>query len=129
MSKSVLSIQPEFYSLKVLKNEFTDRYIHDVVSSRTNSFDYRKAFLFKDYAPTIFLRIRRKYGITDYGRSVGPENLVGNLLFGKLNSLTELGSSGKSGSFFYYTSDCNYMIKTISTDEAILLRKLLPRYF
>jgi 1-phosphatidylinositol-4-phosphate 5-kinase len=31
--------------------------------------------------------------------------------------LKELCSSGKSGSFFYYTSDGNFMLKTIRKDE------------
>ena len=38
-----------------------------------------------------------------YMRSIGPEFMIGNLLFGKLNTLTESGSTGKSGSFFYFT--------------------------
>lgn len=40
-----------------------------------------------------------------YLRSIGPENLVGNLLMGNLSNLREKCSSGKSGSFFYYSHD------------------------
>lgn len=131
LRKAVFSIQPLFYGAKVLRSEFSDTYLHEILSSRSTNFDSKKAYLIKDYAPSIFLRIRRKYRVSnqEYARSVGPENLIGNMVLGRLNSLTELGSSGKSGSFFYYTHDCNYMIKTISPDEAELLRKLLPRYF
>jgi len=32
--------------------------------------------------------------------------MLGNIVLGKLNTLSELGSSGKSGSFFYFTEDC-----------------------
>lgn len=41
--------------------------------------------------------------------SVGPEKLLGNLILGKLSSLSELSSSGKSGSFFYFTDDSKYL--------------------
>lgn len=58
-----------------------------------------------------------------YLRSVGPENMLGNLILGRLSSLSELSSSGKSGSFFYFTDDSKYMIKTISKNEFTLLRK------
>ena len=33
--------------------------------------------------------------------------MLGSLIMGKLSSLTELSSSGKSGSFFYFTEDSN----------------------
>lgn len=63
----------------------------------------------------IFERIRKMYGVSneDFLRSMGPEQLVGDLIFGNLSSLTEKVSSGKSGSFFYYSSDDKYMLKTI----------------
>lgn len=55
--------------------------------------------------------------------------MLGNLIMGKLSSLTELSSSGKSGSFFYFTEDNKYMIKTISKNEKSLLRRILSNYF
>ena len=55
---------------------------------------------------------------------------------GKLNSLSELGSSGKSGSFFYFTQDSTifkysgkYMIKTISVLEAKFFKRILQNYY
>lgn len=44
-------------------------------------------------------------------------------------TLTELCSSGKSGSFFYYTSDSRFMLKTIRRDEFKLMKKILERYY
>ena len=44
-------------------------------------------------------------------------------------SLTELCSSGKSGSFFYYTSDGNFMLKTIRKDEFKLMKSILKNYY
>ena len=38
-------------------------------------------------------------------------------------------SSGKSGSFFFYTSDGKYMIKTIKKEEFNLLMDTLSDYY
>lgn len=43
--------------------------------------------------------------------------------------LSELGSPGKSGSFFYFSRDYKYIIKTIHHSEHKLLRKILPLYY
>jgi 1-phosphatidylinositol-4-phosphate 5-kinase len=43
--------------------------------------------------------------------------------------LSELGSPGKSGSFFYFSRDYKYIIKTIHHSEHKLLRKILPDYY
>lgn len=44
-------------------------------------------------------------------------------------TLRELCSSGKSGSFFYYTSDGNFMLKTIRKDEFKLMKRMLRKYY
>lgn len=43
--------------------------------------------------------------------------------------LSELGSPGKSGSFFYFSRDYKYIIKTIHHAEHKLLRKILREYY
>lgn len=43
--------------------------------------------------------------------------------------LSELGSPGKSGSFFYFSRDYKYIIKTIHHAEHKLLRKVLREYY
>ena len=43
--------------------------------------------------------------------------------------LSELGSPGKSGSFFYFSRDYKYIIKTIHRAEHKLLRRILPQYY
>ena len=40
-----------------------------------------------------------------------------------------LFSSGKSGSFFYYTQDGNFMLKTIRKEEFKLLKSILKAYY
>ena len=60
--------------------------------------------------------------------SLGPEQIMGELLLGTMGSLSELMSEGKSGSFFYYSNDALYMIKKIPQREMSSLRWLLPTY-
>lgn len=86
---------------------------------------------FYDYAPMVFHRIRSHFGINhdEYLRSVGPEQLLGNMVLGNLSSLSELSSEGKSGAFFYYTADGKYMMKTVTPKEQQLLKRVLKRYY
>ena len=48
---------------------------------------------------------------------------------GTLSTLTELYSEGKSGSFFYYSSDGKYMVKTITHTEHLFFRRILEKYY
>lgn len=48
---------------------------------------------------------------------------------GNISSLKEQCSTGKSGSFFYYTADSNFMLKTISKNEFHHLRNILKDYY
>jgi len=86
---------------------------------------------FVDYAPYVFRRLREMWGISDddYVNSIGPANMLSNLVLGSLTSLSQLGTEGKSGSFFYFTSDAKYMVKTIAKAEHSLLRSILKSYF
>lgn len=92
----------------------------------------RKNYKFRSYAPAIFERIRRFYGITanDYIKSLGMETIMRSLMIGEFSSLIGLYSSGKSGSFFYYSLDGKYMIKTMSRDEYLFFRRdILAEYY
>ncbi|OBT94694.1 Phosphatidylinositol-4-phosphate 5-kinase [Pseudogymnoascus verrucosus] len=77
-------------------------------------------FKFKDYAPWIFRRLRATFKIdpADYLMSLTSKYI-----------LSELGSPGKSGSFFYFSRDYKYIIKTIHHAEHKLLRKILKDYY
>ena len=50
------------------------------------------------------------------------------MLLGDYIALAELFSSGKSGSFFYYTSDGKFLLKTISKSEFKFLKRILLNY-
>jgi len=88
-------------------------------------------YLFFDFCPRVFHQIRTLYGITphEYLKSIGPENIIGSMVMGNINTLTEQCSTGKSGSFFYYTPDSKYMMKTISHSEFERLKFILKNYY
>jgi len=77
-------------------------------------------FKFKDYSPWVFRHLRAIFGLdpADYLMSLTSKYI-----------LSELGSPGKSGSFFYFSRDYKYIIKTIHHAEHKLLRKILRDYY
>lgn len=77
-------------------------------------------FKFKDYAPWVFRHLRANFKLdpADYLMSLTSKYI-----------LSELGSPGKSGSFFYFSRDYKYIIKTIHHAEHKFLRKILKEYF
>ncbi|CAM0142688.1 unnamed protein product [Umbelopsis sp. WA50703] len=82
-------------------------------------------FKFKDYAPWVFRQIREKFNID-------PADYLVQYLLISLTSkyiLSELGSPGKSGSFFYYSRDYRFIIKTISHTEHKFMRRILKQYY
>ncbi|KAK4497155.1 hypothetical protein PRZ48_011605 [Zasmidium cellare] len=77
-------------------------------------------FKFKDYAPWVFRHLRAIFKIdpAEYLMSLTSKYI-----------LSELGSPGKSGSFFYFSRDYKYIIKTIHHGEHKFLRKILKDYY
>ena len=77
-------------------------------------------FKFKDYSPWVFRHLRAIFGLdpADYLMSLTSKYI-----------LSELGSPGKSGSFFYFSRDYKYIIKTIHHAEHKLLRRILREYY
>ncbi|KAG1456847.1 hypothetical protein G6F56_006741 [Rhizopus delemar] len=77
-------------------------------------------FKFKDYAPWVFRHLREKFGVdpADYLISLTSKYI-----------LSELGSPGKSGSFFYYSRDYRFIIKTIHYTEHKFMRNILKDYY
>lgn len=81
----------------------------------------RYDFKFKDYAPSVFRELREQhFGLdpADYLLSLTAKYI-----------LSELGSPGKSGSFFYFSRDYRFIIKTIHHTEHKFLRKILKQYY
>jgi len=77
-------------------------------------------YKFKDYAPWVFRSIREicKIDTADYLMSLTDKYV-----------LSELGSPGKSGSFFYYSQDYRFIIKTVHHAEHKYLLKILKNYY
>lgn len=84
-------------------------------------------FVFFDIEPTIFGLIRNSLGISHqvYQQSftIKDERDVDS------SEMLEKFTEGKSGSFFYFTKDFRYIIKTITEDEERFLRKIAYKYY
>lgn len=78
-------------------------------------------FKFKDYAPWVFRTLREDIFHLD------PADYLLSLTAKYI--LSELGSPGKSGSFFYFSRDYRFIIKTIRHSEHKFLLSILPQYF
>ncbi|THG94944.1 hypothetical protein EW026_g6618 [Hermanssonia centrifuga] len=94
------------YSFDIVGNELTPSAKYD--------------FKFKDYAPWVFRELREDHFHLD------PADYLLSLTAKYI--LSELGSPGKSGSFFYFSRDYRFIIKTIHHTEHKFLRRILPRY-
>ncbi|WBW75279.1 1-phosphatidylinositol-4-phosphate 5-kinase Its3 [Schizosaccharomyces osmophilus] len=77
-------------------------------------------FKFKDYAPWVFRHLRQLFHLdaADYLVSLTSKYI-----------LSELDSPGKSGSFFYFSRDYRFIIKTIHRSEHKFLREILYDYY
>jgi len=77
-------------------------------------------FEFKDYAPNVFKKIREISNINteSYIKSISDKFM-----------LLELSSPGKSGSFFYFSPDYRYLIKTVHYNEHRHFFKVLEKYY
>lgn len=100
--------------------------LHLSVSSRN-----KNPCKFSDYAPPVFKAIREQHNIsaTAYIQSLGISKIMHSLWQGEFSSLIGLLSSGKSGSFFYYSDDSRFVIKTLPRHEYLFLKKILPNYY
>jgi len=77
-------------------------------------------FVFKDFCPKVFSKLRKTFGIDE------QEYLYS--LCGDFN-LLEFQSNSKSNQFFFFSHDGQFLIKTMSYQESLFLRNILPHYF
>ncbi|PVU95276.1 hypothetical protein BB561_001912 [Smittium simulii] len=112
IAKSKRNIEPRDYKA-------AHKYSFDVVGDeqvpKRGCYDFK----FKDYAPVAFHHIRCTFNLsaTEYLVALTDRYI-----------LSEVGSSGKSGSFFYYSQDLRFIIKTISKTEHKFMRVFLKDY-
>eukprot|EP01114_Cavostelium_apophysatum_P015284 TRINITY_DN4131_c0_g1_i1.p1 TRINITY_DN4131_c0_g1~~TRINITY_DN4131_c0_g1_i1.p1 ORF type:complete len:673 (-),score=169.38 TRINITY_DN4131_c0_g1_i1:16-2034(-) len=81
---------------------------------------YEYPFKFTDHSPFVFSNIRATFGLStaSYLTSLTESN-----------SLYELKSPGKSDSFFYFSLDFRYLLKTVNDEEAEFFRNFLRNYY
>ena len=110
--------------------DYTIRCELQVAPYKTENSDLVKACSFFDYAPKIFASIRKFSGVTkeQYLESLGPEKILSYIFKSNFQTLSELCSSGKSGSFFYYSYDGRFMLKTIPRHEFKMMKTMLKNY-
>lgn len=125
--KKAIDSTLEIPMVEPTEKDYKIRCKYELAPFRTNTKDSLKACVFYDYAPQIFANIRKIQGIkkNDYSNSLGPEHILGYMFNANFKTLAELCSSGKSGSFFYYTSDGKFVLKTISRHEFKFLKSIL----
>ena len=63
--KAITSLHPLNETLDVKDSIFKVKCRYELANKRTQHFDKSKSCVFYDYAPMIFERIRKKYGITN----------------------------------------------------------------
>jgi 1-phosphatidylinositol-4-phosphate 5-kinase len=77
-------------------------------------------FKFKDFAPAVFHSLRERFEV--------DQKLYLTSLGGACEYI-EFNSNSKSGSFFFYSHDGKFMIKTQSKTESKFLRRILAHYY
>ncbi|PRP83793.1 hypothetical protein PROFUN_08991 [Planoprotostelium fungivorum] len=79
---------------------------------------------FTDYAPLVFMRMRQTAGVDNetYVEALEPRNFIENLGNQKF-------SDGRSGSFFVFSPCKNFIVKTLTVDEAALVIDILPKLY
>lgn len=140
----MLGIQQSIYSLSKYYNDIkpydfiykskidlTQMRSYSNAESDTKTKPSFKRCYFTDYASYVFRTIRRRFNINDtrYVNSIGSDSMIMNLIKGKLKTFLEQTSSGKSGSFFYFSADGQYVLKTIKKSEKTFLRSILSNYY
>jgi 1-phosphatidylinositol-4-phosphate 5-kinase len=104
---------------------------YDLKQSEKTTKSHEKTSKFRDFAPLVFANIRKMCDVTElsYLESLGVENIMESMMKCEFSSLIGLISSGKSGSFFYFSDNGKYVLKTLSSDEYKFFKKILPDYY
>jgi hypothetical protein len=112
---SIESCKSIIKSPKITLHDYQSKNVWGITHMLLNG--YRKVS-FIEYAPKIFNKIRRLDGVTneEYLQSLGPDS-ISQVFSGKIKSLSGIATFGNSGSFFYYSDDRKYIVKTIRLRE------------
>jgi len=105
-----------------LESEFleTKKYRFPAQGSETTPAHQMSDFKFKDYCPQIFRQLREWFRISTQEYLL---TICGDF------KLLEFISNSKSGQFFFFSHNSQFIIKTMTRTESIFLRKILPAYY
>lgn len=85
-----------------------------------------KEILCTEYAPDVFAHLRQLDGFSndDLKKSLDP------MIQANISQILKSGEGmGKSGSFFFFSHDGNFLIKSMTTDDFNTFMKLFRSYF
>eukprot|EP00128_Syssomonas_multiformis_P017640 Colp12_sorted_trinity150504_noHs@14561 len=116
-------------TLSMVVDRYKDDYATDTFELPTMQSGQR--MVVSNYAPEIFRDIREHFGIDDeqYALSLGLRQVFNSLIVGDLTSMSGMVSEGKSMSFFYYSHNSQFMVKTISEAERDTFLRILQSYY
>merc|ERR1712154_623894 len=105
-----------------VKGEFLEskKYKFPSSGSETTPCHQMSDFKFKDYVPQVFRQLREWFRISTQEYLV---TICGDF------KLLEFISNSKSGQFFFFSHNSQFIIKTMTRTESIFLRKILPSYY
>lgn len=111
-------------SFEVTHRSYSESKVYN--GTKLHSFEYEQAsegYEFIDYAPYVFSRMRAQSGISaqDYMEAMHPTSFIGSL-----SDQLQKFSEGRSNSFFIFSPDKRFIIKTLNKQEAELLLRILP---
>ena len=97
------------------------------VTLTLNQLDRERTFDFTEIEPVVFSRLRECYrtDLDKFRESFRIQDLQDIESSGMLEKFTE----GKSGSFFYFTHDFRFIIKTVTDSELGTMRQIAVPYF
>jgi len=100
---------------------YTREYVLDEEdNTQSMTQDYQYVFRFTDFGAFVFYNIRNYFG---YNTAEYLDSLTKDV------GLHELRSPGKSGSFFYFSLDYKFIIKTVNEAERDYFRWMLQNYY
>eukprot|EP00026_Physarum_polycephalum_P003512 Phypoly_transcript_03525.p1 GENE.Phypoly_transcript_03525~~Phypoly_transcript_03525.p1 ORF type:complete len:593 (+),score=54.51 Phypoly_transcript_03525:31-1779(+) len=126
----LLGIQQSMRDLRrsdVTQKSYADKRTYNYDELRANdeiTEGQAQAFQFVDYSPLVFAHIRELSSVSmeSYKESMNVNQFLGKIANDQLAKF----SDGRSDSFFIFSPDKKFILKTISSKEAAVLLKMLP---
>ena len=123
--KLAISIQNGLYgSLSSSTNDQSvSPQIDDIKNQCTEKIEHilNEQDIFTEYAPEIFSKLRESFGISD--------DVFSSILTGKDNKLLSFLSNSKSGNYFFFSNNSQFIIKTMSKSELEYCLEILSSYY